>query len=112
MDAPQLDYAPAPPKRRKWIWRCTIIGILIVAALAGWRYQSVVRQRVQLVWLQRQCLSHTEPEDRLVYEEDSKAVSQLLQRPGYSRYISRWVRGNASPVIYTPACWQPYAGKA
>jgi hypothetical protein len=107
--APPLDYAPAPSKRRKWIWRGVVFVGLVIAALTARHYLPIVRQRVQLLSLQRECLNHTEPEDRVVYEEDRSAVSQLLQRPDYSRYVSRWVRGNASPAIYTPACWHPYA---
>lgn len=109
----QLDYAPAPPKRRKWLHRSVALIILLVIGAASWRWGGVAWHQARLLYWQRQCLRYTAPADQIVYEEDPTIAAKLLAGdPQYSPYPLK--RGSltgpatGSPInaaAFVPACW-------
>ncbi|HEY7088063.1 MAG TPA: hypothetical protein VH518_08240, partial [Tepidisphaeraceae bacterium] len=78
MTAPTLDYAPAPPRRRKWIRRGILLALLLTATYSGWRWGGAGWRHAQILYFQRQCMTYTAPPDQVVYEEEPTAAATLL----------------------------------
>jgi hypothetical protein len=107
-ESPQLDYAPAPPKRRKWLWRtlALILGICVGLASVRWGPQFVRTAKV-LYW-QRQCLNYSAPADRVVYEEDPDAAEKLMTSGSREYFPIPLHRVSDKPTTaasFEPSCW-------
>jgi len=98
--APQLDYAPgAPIRRRRRVRR--VMGLLLLAGLvlAGWWFHAPVWQRVKLLYYQRQCLNYSAPPERVVYDEDNGTVSPLIGTAGYWSQPAFSLNGSTAPTV-------------
>lgn len=109
----QLDYAPAPAKRRKWLRRCVLLITLLGVSAACSRWGGAAWHQARLLYWQRQCLRYTTPADQIVYDEDPINAAKLLAADSqYAPYPLK--RGGISapsaglPVnaaAHVPACW-------
>jgi hypothetical protein len=107
--SPQLDYAPAPPKRRKWIWRsiALILGLSVGLVSVKWGPQFV--RTAKILYWQNKCLSYSAPADRVVYEEDPDAAAKLLAT-GSGEYVPTALnretgKAPTTAASHVPASW-------
>jgi hypothetical protein len=111
-----LDYAPASPKRRKWLRRGTVLGIILACASAGWRWGPAAWRQGRILYRQQQCMTYTVGPDVVVYEEESTAAAKLLSS-GSEYRPSRFLRPlglDETPITITaaahaPMCWDHFA---
>jgi len=78
MPTKPLNYAPAPPRSRRWIKRASL---LLITASMGWsayQYGPTFWHRIQRQYWQRQCMNFTLPPDTVVYEEEPTAATKLI----------------------------------
>jgi hypothetical protein len=105
-----LDYAPAPPlRRRRWVRRAVVFVLLAVVSLGGYRWGRPFVRQARLLYWQRQCLRYHPPADLVVYDEDPLRAAPLIQRGGeYFAASPRWWfrRTGVSPIAaHCPACY-------
>jgi hypothetical protein len=114
MTAAQLDYAPAPPRRRRWLRRAAAGILLLAVALAGWRWGPGAWTQAQRLYWQRRCLSYRASPEMVVYEEEPRAAAALLaSHSAYGAYLLRRGTGGAasgssgatSAAAHVPVCW-------
>jgi len=109
----RLDYAPAPPKRRKWLRRSVFLIFLLGVGAVCWRWGGAAWHQARLLYWQRQCLRYTAPANQIVYEEDPVNAAKLMATDAqYAPYpLKRRTQSEsftAAPVnaaAYVPACW-------
>jgi len=103
IDAPRLDYAPAPTfLRRRWK-RIAGVLILISCTIAVFVFRSDLRaawQRYSYLQLQRSCLNLSPPADRIAFDETSSAPALLLA----TDYLNAWRTSSSDPPT---ALWRP-----
>jgi hypothetical protein len=113
MSAPTIDYAPAQPRRRRWLRRI-ILGIAaVILGCSAWRWGPQAGQQLDMLWSQRHCLYYSAPADQVVYEEDPAAATGLLARSGYFQYVlKRGLPPTAAPTAtaaaHVPECWSDF----
>lgn len=82
--APQLDYAPgAPIRRRRRVRRVIWLLLLVGLFWAAWYCHTPLWEHAKLLYYQRQCLNYTAPPEQVVYDENNGTASPLLGTPGY-----------------------------
>jgi hypothetical protein len=96
----QLDYAPPLAWHRRTRARLVIVGVmLLVGIIATIKFGPVALGRLQLVRVQRACLTYTAPPTQVVYESDRVAAKALLAgRGGYFTTSGR--DAGAAPVAW------------
>src|SRR2546423_546049 len=83
--APQLEYAPAAPlRRRKRIRRVIALVLVLGLGIAGWRYHAPVWAQTKLLYHQHRCLAYTAPAEQIVYDENDDGTSPLMGLAEYS----------------------------
>src|SRR5688572_27391931 len=81
---PRLAYAPPPRWHRRRKFRLGVLcGVLLVLAVAGWRWGPAGWKHAQFLYWQRQCLAYAPAADQVVYDNDPARAAALLQQPGY-----------------------------
>src|SRR5436305_1688958 len=110
-----LNYAPAPPRTRKWLFRSTLLAILLVLTGVAWRWGPAARRQAQLLYWQRKCRTYTAPRDEVVYEEDPAAAARLLVNNAahYAPYPLKRTPAPGAPApanaaARLPACWSRF----
>ena len=84
-DRPQIDYAPPPPARARWVRRALVLAaILILTLVLRWWVPPAIA-RVRLLYWQHRAMSYMAPSDRVVYDDDpARAARLLFQSAEYS----------------------------
>jgi hypothetical protein len=106
-----LNYAPAPPRWRRPVWRFALVAMVFAIGFFGWRWGAYSWHQVQLLYWQHRCMTFTAPPDMVVYEEEPTAAAVLLNRPDYFSSALRRQSGNNGPTspsnaaAFTPLCW-------
>jgi hypothetical protein len=106
-----LNYAPAPPRWRRPVWRFALLMMVLAVGFCGWRWRAYAWDQAQVLYWQHRCMTFTAPPDMVVYEEEPTAAAVLLNRPDYfSRRLRRPSGTNGSPATsiaasFTPLCW-------
>jgi hypothetical protein len=97
-----LEYSERPRRRRRWLKRGSAVAVLLLAALASWRWGGTLRHKAGYAYGWRQCSRLDLPADLVVYEEDWTAAAGLLKSPDY----------HPPPYVLfdTPWCPHPPAG--
>src|SRR5687768_13228704 len=105
--ATRLEYDPghsayAATRRFRMLMGLTLLNTLMIAALFVGPYlmplvrqkwqqfqaaREMERERQRLATIERQCLTHSAPPDKVVYEEDPAEAEKLLAAPG-GGYVS------------------------
>jgi hypothetical protein len=81
--AQPLDYAKAPPwRRRKSVRRAIAAGILALILLAAFKFARPAWNHARLLHYQSRCLKHVLPPDRVVFDDagQSNFISQDWDR--------------------------------
>jgi hypothetical protein len=115
-ESPQLDYAPAPPTRRRWLRRSFLLLVILAAVFVAWRFGPSMAQQARLLYRERACLNYSASPDQVVYEEDPTLATKLLiSGSEYTTYpIHRAPQANQNPppaftaAAHVPACWWAY----
>src|SRR5688500_501937 len=78
-----LSYAAAPPWHRRRAWRrCIVLVVVLAIGAAAWRWGPAAREKVRLLYWQRQALTHTASPDQIVYEEEPESAKKLIAGTG------------------------------
>jgi hypothetical protein len=89
--APQLQYAPKPPLRKRRFARRLISGFIALLLLLGlWHWWPHIWLRLQILYWQEQCAEYVMPANQIVFELDSsgQVVSNFTAQP-WSEFYSR-----------------------
>jgi hypothetical protein len=99
----QLEYAPRRPfVRRRWK-SLTLLALLLLAIMGTIVFRAQLRttySRINLLRLQRNCLTFTAPPGQIAYDETPDAAA-LLNRPGY-RQVGVGARTGARLIGWQP----------
>ena len=106
----QIDYAPRPPPpahRARWFRRVATLALAVVAAGACVRWGPAAWRRIQVLHLQRQCMTRHEPYDLVVLEVDAERARALAA--GQPAYRSVTQAGSWQPyAYYLPPEWESF----
>jgi hypothetical protein len=74
-DSHTLDYAKAPPwRRRKSVRRAIAAGVLALILLAALKFARPAWDHARLLHYQSRCLKHAKPPDNIVFDSDSQSA--------------------------------------
>jgi hypothetical protein len=110
-----LEYAPAPPRGRKWVARAAALLLVLALAYAGHRWGPAAWGKSRMLYWQRLCLNYRPDDKAVVYEEEPSAAGRLLAHSSdYTAYpLARHAPpGPRTPVnaaARVPACWSRFS---
>lgn len=103
---PELAYAP-PPRwhqrpafRRRLRLYVPVVAVLLAAAAV--LFVPHVRERVRVLYRQRQCMAYTPPQGSVAYDDDPGGSAALRRTPGYA--------ASGPAAVRTNLAWRAYAG--
>lgn len=111
---PQLEYAPANPRRarRRRILRWLLAFTVLALTYVGWRHGSEIKAQARLLYLQRQCLTYAPGPNVVAFSSDPADLTTLAQRPGYQTLIGRSTSMASAFTASLPPCWVDYTAAA
>jgi hypothetical protein len=103
----QLDYAPAPPVlRRRWARRSMLGMVLLTAVAAGAWWGPGAYRRASVLYWQRQCMRYTAPGEWVAYESDPVAGAALRSADPHYQFAPLAGRPRKPMATgYLPECW-------
>jgi len=96
-NAPQLDYAPgAPIRRRKRVRRIVLLIVLLALIYPGYHFGPPAARKAKLLYLQRRCLTYSAAADQVVYDQESATTAERLKTAGYEVILPDF--GTVAPI--------------
>jgi hypothetical protein len=104
-----LDYAPASPKRRKWLRRGIVLAIILACTGAAWRWGPAAWRQGRIRYWQHECIAYTAGPDVVAYEDDPVAAAKLLasKKDYVAETVYYFRHVNEAPDRITCAVLQP-----
>ena len=104
--ATAIEYAPPPPRHRRWLRRWLLPAILLATLVSAYWWGPPFAYRLKLAYYERQCGSYVPPPDTIVYtasHNDAKrlAATSAGYQPGPA---------NEQSVFLVPPAWSKFYG--
>ena len=88
VESQQLQYAPRPSSRRKWLRRSIAVAILAIVGVSGYLLSDWLIYFYRVQWLEARAARLTRPADQVVYEElptSLNPIANLVPNDGFGR---------------------------